>query len=99
MACDNEGNRAKACHNHDKRWHDDGGHAATSLTQVGTAIGQNSLSLFDRATCSALFSNFCVATHSPACIKVVVQCTSYNFVTKTLLKHPLISHNSISKFI
>ena len=42
-----------------------------------------------RATCRALLSNFCVATHSTTCIKVVVQCTSYNFVTKTLLKHPL----------
>jgi hypothetical protein len=42
-----------------------------------------------RATCRASFSKFCVATHSPACIKVVVQCTSYNFVTKTLLNHPL----------
>jgi hypothetical protein len=47
------------------------------------------VSPFVRATCRALFSNFCVATHSPACIKVVVQCTSYNFGTKTLLKHPL----------
>jgi hypothetical protein len=45
--------------------------------------------LSDRATCSALYSNFYVATHSPACIKLIVQCSSYNFVTKTLLKHPL----------
>jgi hypothetical protein len=42
-----------------------------------------------QATCRALFSNFCVATHSPVCMKIVVQCTSYNFVIKTLLKHPL----------
>jgi hypothetical protein len=42
-----------------------------------------------RETYRALFFNFCVATHSPAGIKVVVQCTSYNFVTKILLKHPL----------
>jgi hypothetical protein len=47
------------------------------------------ISLSERATCRALFFNFCVATHSPACIKVVVQCTNYNFVTKILHKHPL----------
>jgi hypothetical protein len=47
------------------------------------------ISCSDRTNWSALFFNFCVATNSPTCIKVVVQCTSYNFVTKTLLKHPL----------
>jgi hypothetical protein len=52
----------------------------------------------DRATCSALFSNFYVETHSPACIKLIVQCTSYNFVTKTLLKHPLNSPQFDLKF-
>jgi hypothetical protein len=42
-----------------------------------------------RATCRVLFFNFCVATHSPAYIKVVVQCTNYIFVTNILRKHPL----------
>jgi hypothetical protein len=42
-----------------------------------------------RATFRALLFSFCVATHSPACIKVFVQCTNYNFVTKILRKHPL----------
>jgi hypothetical protein len=42
-----------------------------------------------RATCRALFFNFCVATHSPACIKVGVQCNNYNFATNILRKHPL----------
>jgi hypothetical protein len=140
-ACDNEGNRPKACHNYDKWRQNGGGRAATSPAQVGMTTGQNSapnsssrkifssstvihmpertncnagedhgteftggtftesgiwfshctiaffFSHSDRATCTALFSNFCVAAHSPACIKVVVQCTSYNFVTNTLLKH------------
>jgi hypothetical protein len=43
----------------------------------------------DRENYRALFSNFYVVTHQSTCSKVVVQCTSYNFVTKVLRKHPL----------
>jgi hypothetical protein len=46
--------------------------------------------------CSSIF--VWQLTH-PACIKVVVQCTNYNFITRILCKHPLNPRDSIAKFI
>jgi hypothetical protein len=42
----------------------------------------------DRAYLGAIYSKFRVVTRPTFCIKVVVQQTSFNFVTEVLVKHP-----------
>jgi hypothetical protein len=46
-------------------------------------------SQLDRAYLGAICTQFRVVTRSTLCIKVVVQQTSFNFVTEVLVKHPL----------
>jgi hypothetical protein len=43
----------------------------------------------DRATWGALFFNFYVGSYQSICIKVVALHTSFDFVMKILIKHPL----------
>jgi hypothetical protein len=69
------------------------GSPVARFTELGIWFSYCTIAIFfrlsDSWTCKALFSNLCVATHSFICSKVVVQCTSYNFATKVLRKHPL----------
>jgi hypothetical protein len=66
-----------------RRW------GALNLVGFKTVPSRTLFSAPDRENCRALFSNFYVVTHQSICSKVVVQCTSYNFVTKVLHKQPL----------